>query len=229
MEEPKQIDLRSLWFLDLLALLEPVEQFTNEVKRIIALESLDFTGKMTMIRESCSPLLQEMENRFETFTKQLEERKKELQDIVHLPKLDFVEQIQRLLREMTAVVQKVALREELTKRWEAVSPEEILRSYEDSLAAREAVTVEMFEAYAEDILERKGNKASVAAFRERAEGARDARLTSEQLRAKQELKELERVGSSLRAIFLEIAATLKLTDNPQHQPAFHDAGAPSIL
>jgi len=127
--------------------------------------------------------------------------KKLLSAIICVPKPDLIEQMRHLLMEMSAVVQKVALRAELTKRWEAVSPEEILRSYEDSLAAREAVTVEMFEAYAEDILERKGNKASVAAFGER--------LTSEQLRAKQELKELERVGSSLHAIFLEIALSLK--------------------
>ena len=209
MEEPKQIDLRSLWFLDLLALLEPVEQFTAEVKRITALESLDFTERMTMIQEAGTALLREMEGRFETFTKQLEERKKELQDIVNPPQPDVIEQMRRLLVEMSAVVQKVALREELMKRWETESPQEILRSYEESLAARESVTVEMFETYAEDILERKGNKASVAALRERAEGARDSRLTPSQLRAKQELKELERVGSSLRAIFTEIALSIK--------------------
>jgi len=209
MEEPKQIDLRSLWFLDLLALLEPVEQFTNEVKRITTLESLDFTERMTMIRETGSALLREMEGRFETFTKQLEERKNELQDIVNPPKPDLIEQMRHLLMEMSAVVQKVALREELTKRWEAQSPEEVLRSYEGSLEAQDNVTVEMFEAYAEDILERKGNKAAVDAFRERAEEAIDSRLTSEQLRAKQELKELERVGSSLHTIFVEIASSIK--------------------
>jgi len=209
MEEPKQIDLRSLWFLDLLALLEPVEQFTNEVKRIAALESLDFTERMTMIREARSALLREMASRFETFTTQLEERKNELQDIVNPPKPDLIEQMRHLLMEMSVVVQKVALREELTKRWEAQSPEEVLRSYEDSLEAQDNVTVEMFEAYAEDILERKGNKAAVDAFRERAEGTIDARLTSEQLRAKQELKELERVGSSLHTIFVEIASSIK--------------------
>jgi len=208
-EEPKQIDLRSLWFLDLLALLEPVEQFTAEVKRITALESLDFTERMTMIREAGSALLREMEGRFETFTKQLEERKKELQDIIKLPQPDVIEQMRRLLMEMSVVVQKVALREELMKRWETESPQEILRSYEESLAAQETDIVEMFEAYAEDILERKGNKASVAAFRERVEGARDPRLTPVQLRAKQELKELERVGSSLGTIFTEIALSIK--------------------
>ena len=209
MEEPKQIDLRSLWFLDLLALLEPVEQFTNEVKRIAALESLDFTERMTMIREARSALLREMASRFETFTTQLEERKNELQDIVNPPKPDLIEQMRHLLMEMSVVVQKVALREELTKRWEAQSPEEVLRSYEDSLEAQDNVTVEMFEAYAEDILERKGNKAAVDAFRERAEEAIDSRLTSDQLRAKQELKELERVGSSLHTIFVEIASSIK--------------------
>jgi len=117
--------------------------------------------------------------------------------------------MRRLLVEMSAVAQKVALRAELMKRWETESPQEILRSYEDSLAARETDIVEMFETCAEDILERKGNKASVAAFRERAEGARDSRLTPVQLRAMRELKELERVGSSLRAIFTEIALSIK--------------------
>jgi len=212
MEDPKQIDLRSLWFLDLLVLLEPIEKFTIEVKGIIALESLDFTEKMTMIRESCSPILQEMERRFKTFTKQLEERKKELQDIINPPQPDLIEQMRRLLMEMTAVVQKVALREELMKRWETESPQEILRSYEESLAAREGITVEIFETYAEDVLERKGDKASVAAFREQAEGTRGSRRTPVQLRAKQELKELERVGSSLHAIFLELVSNLTLSN-----------------
>jgi len=220
-EEPKQIDLRSLWFLDLLALLEPVVQFTAEVKRITALDSLDFTERMTMIQEAGTALLREMEGRFETFTKQLEERKKELQDIIKLAQPDVIEQMRRLLMEMSAVVQKVALREELMKRWETESPQEILRSYEESLAARETDIVEMFEAYAEDILERKGNKASVAAFRERVEGARDPRLTPVQLRAKQELKELERVGSSFGVIFSDIAVTLKLSDRSQDEPCLN--------
>ncbi len=209
MEGPKEIDLRSLWFLDLLTLLEPIEQFTDEVKKITALEALDFTEKMTMIREARSGLSRELEERFETFGKQLKDRKKELQDIVNPPKPDFTEHMRLLLKEMIAMVEKIRLREELTKKWEAQSPEEFLRCYEDSLEAQDNVTVEMFEAYAEDILERKGNKAAVDAFRERAEEAIDSRLTSEQLRAKQELKELERVGSSLHTIFVEIASSIK--------------------
>jgi len=174
-----------------------------------------------MIREARSALLREMEGRFETFTKQLEERKKELQDIVYPPQPDVIEQMRRLLMEMSVVVQKVALREELMKRWETESPQEILRSYEDSLAARETDIVEMFETYAEDILERKGNKASVAAFRERVEGARDSRLAPVQLRAKQELKELERVGSSFGVIFSDITVTLKLSDRSQDEPCLN--------
>ena len=209
MDGTNEIDLRSLWFFDLLTLLEPIEQFTDEVKKITVLESVDFTEKMTLIREARSGLLRELEERFETFGKQLEDRKKELQDIVNPTKPDFTEQMRLLLMEMTAVVEKMTLREELTKKWETESPQEILRSYEDSLAAREAVTVEMFEAYAGDILERKGNKAAVDAFRERAEEAIDSRLTPMQFRAKQELKELERVGSSLHTIFVEIASSIK--------------------
>jgi len=218
MEEPKQLDLRSLWFLDLLALLEPIEQFTNEVKKITALQSLDFPERMTMIREACSALLRELQARFEAFAKQLEERKNELQTILKEPKLDLIEQMQGLLKELFEVGQKIALREELTKRWEAESSEEILQAYEDSLTAGETDTVKMFEAYAEDILKRKSNEASVAAFKERQERARDLRLTSEQLRGKRELQDLERLGKSLHTIFLDIVAGVKFLINSDIDP-----------
>ncbi len=224
MEEPKQLDLRSLWFLDLLALLEPIEQFTNEVKRITALQCLDFPERMTMIREACSALLRELQARFEAFAKQLEERKNELQTILNEPKLDLIEQMQGLLKELFEVGQKIALREELTKRLEAESPEEILQAYEDSLTAGETDTVEMFEAYAGDILKRKGNEASVAAFKERQERARDLRLTPDQLRAKQELQQLERLGTSLRAIFLDIVSGVKFLINSDIDPPLPSPG-----
>jgi len=209
MDGTNEIDLRSLWFLDLLSLLEPIEQFTDEVKKITALDYLNFTEKMRMIREARSGLLQELEERFETFGKQLEDRKKELQDIVNPSKPDFSENMRLLLMEMTTVVEKMTLREELRKKWEAESPQEILKSYAESLEAQDDIAVEMFEAYAGDILEGKGNKAAVDAFRERAEEAIDSSLTPLQLKAKQELKELERVGSSLHTIFVEIASSIK--------------------
>ena len=209
MDGTKEIDLRSLWFLDLLSLLEPIEKFSDEVKKVSALDYLNYTEKMTMIREARSGLLRELEERFEAFSNQVEVRKKELREIVNPPKPDFTEQMRLLLMEMTAVVEKMTLRKELTKRWETESPEEILRSYEDSLEANDDITVEMFEDYAGDILERKGNKWAVSAFRERAERAINERLTPVQFKAKQELKELERLGSSLRTIFLEIVSSIK--------------------
>jgi hypothetical protein len=209
MDGTKDIDLRSLWFLDLLSLLEPIERFSDEVKKISALDYLNYTEKMEMIRETRSRLLREMEERFEAFSNQVEVRKKELQDIVNPSKPDITEQTRLLLMEMTAVVEKMTLRKELTKRWETESPEEILRSYEDSLEAQDDITVEMFEAYAGNILERKGNKPAVTAFRERAERAINERLTPVQFKAQQELKEVEQLGSSLRTIFMEIASSIK--------------------
>ncbi len=107
MEGPKQIDLRSLWFFDLLTLLEPIEKFTDEVKKITALEALDFTEKMTMIREARSGLSRELEERFETFGKQLKDRKKELQDIVNPPKPDFAEQMRLLLKEVASITYRL--------------------------------------------------------------------------------------------------------------------------
>jgi len=223
MEEPKQPGLGSLWFLDILALLEPIEQFTNEIKRISALQPLDFPERMTIIQEACSTLSREVQARFETYAKQLEERKKELQNILNPPKLDLIEQILRLFTELSEGVQKVKLREELMKRWEAESPEVILHAYEDSLAAGETDTAEMFEAYAEDILKRKGNEASVAAFRERQERARDLRLTPEQLRAKQELQVLERLGTSIQAIFSGIVSGVKFFMSSENDPPLPDS------
>jgi len=209
MEEPKQPGLSSLWLLEIFALLEPSERFTGEVKRITTLKYLDFPEKMEMIREASGALVRGLEGCFGTFAEQLQERKKELQNILKPPKPDLIEQIQRLLMEMSELVQKLGLPEELTKRWEAESPEEILQAYENSLPAGETDTLEIFETYAEDILERKGKKASLAAFTERRERERDLRLTSEQLRAKQELQELERLGTFLHTIYVEIALSIK--------------------
>jgi len=209
MDGTKEIDLRSLWFLDLLSLLEPIEKFSDEVKKISGLDYLNYTEKMEMIREARSRLLREMEERFETFSNQVQVRKKELREIVNPPKPDITEQMRLLLMEMTAVVEKMTLRKGLTKRWETESPEEILRSYEDSLEANDDITVEMFEDYAGDILERKGNKAAMTSFKEREERAINERLTPGQFKAKQELKELERLGSSLRTIFMEIVSSIK--------------------
>ena len=218
MDEPKQTGLPSLRFLEIFALIEPFERFTGEVKRITALQSLDFPERMEMIREASEALVRELEGCFETFAEQLKERKIELQNFLKSPKPDLNEQIQRLLMEMSELVKKLALREELTRRWEAESPEEILRAYENSLIAGETDTLEMFETYAEDILERKGNKASLAAFRERRERERDLRLTSEQLRAKQELQQLERLGTFLHAIYSDIALSVKRLISSETDP-----------
>ena len=160
---------------------------------------------MTMIREAGSVLSRELDERIKTFTEQLEERKNELQKILHPPKPDLVEQMRYLLMEMSALVRKVELRTEMISTWEAEPPEAVLRAYEDSLASGETRKVEMFEAYAEGILERKGDVASLAAFREK----RDSRVAPVHLKARQELQELARLGTSLRAIISLVASTLK--------------------
>lgn len=193
----------SLLFLDFSALLEPVEKFTNEVKRITAVPYLSITEKMTMVREAGNVLSRELEDRIQTFTEQLEERKKELQKVMFRP--DLVEQMRHVLMEMSALVRKVELRDELTKTWESESPEGILQAYENSIAAGETVTVEMFEAYAEDILERKSNVAALAAFRER----RDSRLARMHAETEKQLQELEQLGTALQAILSVVASALQ--------------------
>ncbi len=209
MEDSKRSGQASLWLLNLLGLLEPLDQYIHEVKKIATLEPLAVDEKITRIREASGILSQEMEGRFEALADQLQERKRELENILNPPKPDLRDEVQRLLLEMSVVLDQIALREQLKGRWEAQSSIEILRAYEERLGAGDTVTVEMFEAYAEDILKRKGDEDTLAAFRERSERARESRLTPAQVRARQELQELEKLETFMRLMSLVIASIVK--------------------
>jgi len=208
MEEPKGSGHPSIWLLNLLTLLEPLDLYMKEVKRVAAIEALPINEKMRMIQEAGGFLSREMEARFGSFTAQLEERKKELEQILNPPRPALAEELRRLLAGLNAIVEKIALRERLLDRWMASSPDEILRAYEESLAQGEADAVEMFETYAEEVLKRKGDLAALTAFRERRERSRDLRLTPEQRRTKQELMEQEKLEISMRLMHSVITSIL---------------------
>jgi hypothetical protein len=208
MEEPKGSGHPSIWLLNLLTLLEPLDLYMKEVKRVAAIEALPINEKMRMIQEAGGFLSREMEARFGSFTAQLEERKKELEQILNPPRPDLAEELRRLLAGLNVIVEKIALRERLLDRWMASSPDEILRAYEESLAQGQADAVEMFETYAEEVLKRKGDLAALTAFRERRERSRDLRLTPEQRRTKQELMEQEKLEISMRLMHSVITSIL---------------------
>jgi hypothetical protein len=208
MEEPKDSGHPSIWLLNLLTLLEPLDLYMKEVKRVAAIEALPINEKMRMIQEAGGFLSREMEARFGSFTAQLEERKKELEQILNPPRPDLAEELRRLLAGLNAIIEKIALRERLLDRWLASSPDEILRAYEESLSQGQADTVEMFETYAEEVLKRKGDLAALTAFRERRERSRDSLLTPEQRRTKQELMEQEKLEISMRLMHSVITSIL---------------------
>jgi hypothetical protein len=208
MEEPKGSGHPSIWLLNLLTLLEPLDLYMKEVKRVAAIEALPINEKMRMIQEAGGFLSREMEARFGSFTAQLEERKKELEQILNPPRPDLAEELRRLLAGLNAIVEKIALRERLLDRWMASSPDEILRAYEESLAQGQADAVEMFETHAEEVLKRKGDLAALTAFRERRERSRDLRLTPEQRKTKQELMEQEKLEISMRLMHSVITSIL---------------------
>lgn len=200
--------------LDLLTLLEPVDEYLREVKRISASEATDAQEKMRQVRERGIVLLAEMERHFTTLIRQTGERRRELQDLVKPPSPDLFEQMQQLLRQVSALTEKIALRERLSRQWEKATAEEIGRAYEERLAAGDLATAELFESYAEAILEQKGNAAALAAFRERRERARESRLTPEQVRGKQELEDLLKFETSVSLMRTGLAAMLKLYEGP---------------
>jgi hypothetical protein len=208
MEEPKGSGHPSIWLLNLLTLLEPLDLYMKEVKRVAAIEALPINEKMRMIQEAGGFLSREMEARFGSFTAQLEERKKELEQILNPPRPDLAEELRRLLAGLNAIVEKIALRERLLDRWMASSPDKILRAYEESLAQGQADAVEMFETHAEEVLKRKGDLAALTAFRERRERSRDLRLTPEQRKTKQELMEQEKLEISMRLMHSVITSIL---------------------
>lgn len=208
MEEPKGSGHPSIWLLNLLTLLEPLDLYMKEVKRVAAIEALPINEKMRMIQEAGLFLSREMEARFGSFTAQLEERKKELEQILNPPRHNLAEELRRLLAGLNAIIEKIALRERLLDRWLASSPDEILHAYEESLAQGQVDAVEMFETYAEEVLKRKGDLAALTAFRERRERSRDSLLTPEQRRTKQELMEQEKLEISMRLMHSVITSIL---------------------
>src|SRR5438309_294563 len=159
--------------LELLSLLEPLDQYIREVKRIAASDAMDAREKMRMIRETGSTVLTEMDRHFTAVIRETEERRRELQAIARPRRPDLLEQVQQNLRAMSALIEQVALREQLISRWERSTADDICRAYEERLSAGDAVAVELFECYAEAILQRKANATALAAFRARRERARE--------------------------------------------------------
>jgi hypothetical protein len=208
MEEQKRSGHPSIWLLNLLHLLEPLDLYLKEVKRIAALEPPLIDEKMRMIQEAGGVLSREMETRFESFTAQLEERKKELEQILNPSRPDPAADLRYHLSELSAAVEKITLRDQLTERWWASTPEEITRGYEEALANGKEETVELYEAYAEEVLKRRGDVSALAAFRERRDRELDKRLTPDQRRTKQELMEQEKLEISMRLMHSVISSIL---------------------
>jgi len=210
---PPRSGAPSLWLLNLLTLIEPLDQYIHEVKKIAAAGALELNEKMKLLQETSGRLSREMEGRFEALANQLEERKKELLETLNPVRPDLTQAMQRLLTEIGALAEKVALREKLRDRWQAQTPAEILNGYEQSLAAGDEILREMFDAYAEDVLKAKGHDPTLAAFRERREKAKEVRLTPAQTRARQELQELEKLETSMRLISLVVTSTLRAAES----------------
>lgn len=212
MATPTRSGAPSLWLLNLLTLIEPLDQYIHEVKKIAATGAIEVSEKLKLLQETSGRLSREMEGRFDALANQLEERKKELLETLNPPTPDLTQVMQRLLTEIGVLAEKVALREKLRDRWQGQTPAEILSGYEQSLAAGDEVLREMYETYAEDILKAKGHETTLAAFRERQEKVKEGRLTPVQVRAKQELLELEKLETSMRLISLVVTSTLKAAE-----------------
>lgn len=206
-----------------LTLLEPLERYIQEVKRITGLEAVSVDEKMARIRDVGRELSREMGEHYAVFARQLDNRRRELLGILSEPRPDPGGDLRRLLGEMRAVVEKFELREGLTRGWFAEASAEILRAYERSLATGDTAALELFEAYAEDFLALKGDPTSLAAFRARREEARQSRLTPAQLRAQEELREIERLEAAMRLMESAIQSIVaKVEPGPRDDPAPRD-------
>jgi len=197
----------------LLTLLEPLSQYIQEVNRVAGLEAVEINDKLSMIREAGEMLARETMIRYGTIHDQLEEYRRELNLLLTPPRPDMGQTMQLLLQELetlTKIVQKVALRDELLKRWQTASAFEILQDYEAALEAGETAKVELYEAYAEMPLMNKGDATCLNLFRQRKQKAMDARLTPAQRAVKQELSDLDELESFLVLVRLAAEACLRL-------------------
>ncbi len=195
-----------LGLLNPLTLFEPIERYIQQVKRVTASEFVGIDEKVAKIQEAGQVLLRETDEHYKTFTEQLEERRKELKTILYPPTPSIPEELQRAVTQMSALVEKFALRERLVRTWHAVSADEIVRAYEQALAMEEALLVEIFEAYAEEVLKLKGDERALTAFRQRREQARESRVSPAQLEAREELGEIHRLEKAMELLRSAIAS-----------------------
>lgn len=186
-----------------------VDQFIEQARRITSEAQISPAGAMEKFRQHQERLLQQMEDLLKTFRLKVSQKEQELQAILTPAREDLAKQALKAARTLTRAIERLCLKETLTRRWMDQSASTILAEYEQALRRAEVDTLEIFDAEAEAVLERKGDQEAVATFAGLRARSLESRLTPAQKAARTALQELNRIKEETKVTLCFLASTFR--------------------
>ncbi len=168
-------------------------KFIRDVKSIAddqILQNGEKRGKAYHLRNT---LLLEARERFKEVMQRLEREEEELQRQLTPYKPSPYEEIMSAIAQLTNMIKKNALREELNHQWQEISAANILADYQKALDRGDMDRIEIFESYAEIVLLKKNEPSILENFRELKEKTREKRLTPAQKEARERIERIRKV------------------------------------
>jgi hypothetical protein len=174
-------------------ILQLFDQFVAGAHSAIAEDGVSSPIAMDKIRENRQRLVQDTDKVLKRFRTKVGEREHELRAILHPCDEDYTEKAREAARQLYQIIEDLALKVKLSRRWQEQSASAIVAEYQETLTDGDIAKAEVFEAEAEWYLTQKGDPEATAKFLALRAEFSDARLTPRQQQAKAMLKDLERI------------------------------------
>ena len=184
-----------------------VDRFIEEARKITTDEQVAPAAAMEKFKQLQQRLVRETEDRLKTFRRKVSQKEQELQAILHPGEEDTARQALRAVRQLERAIERLTLKDRLSRRWEDQSAPALLAEYRKALRVREKDTIEIFEAEAERFLARKGDPQAVSDFVTLRTQSQESRLTTTQREARTALDELKRIKEEAKITLCFLAYT----------------------
>lgn len=194
--------------------LQLFQRFLGEARTLMTEEGRSRAATLEKLKALRARTLHETEELLQRFRQKVSEEERHLQMIICPPREEFAAQTRRLLRELTQVIERLVLKEQLTRRWDEQLSSALLAEYEAALREGDPHRIEIFEANAEQYLARKGDLQILAQFLALRSRSQEARLTPSQREAQAALAELHRMIQHATVAFSLVASVAQADKGP---------------
>ena len=184
-----------------------VDRFIEEARKITTDEQVAPAAAMEKFKQLQQRLVRETEDLLKTFRRKVSQKEQELQAILHPGEGDTARQALRAVRDLERAIERLTMKDKLTRRWEEQAAAALLAEYRKSLRLGETDKIEIFEAEAERFLARKGVPQALSDFVTLRTQSQESRLTTTQREARTALDELKRIKEEAKITLVFLAYT----------------------